>query len=287
MFGYIKPYFCSLSNEEQQLYKSVYCGLCHSLGKVSGQFARLTLNYDMVLLALVQMLAKNEAPECQNQHCLMHPCKGCSVALSRDTLDRCAALSVLLVYENIEDSVADENGFSLIKAKMIRLPLRRFLKKAARRFNLPIEDVKMQLAELNTLEKNKVYSPDAAAEKFGILLAKVSVYGIEDDLLAFAVYEMMFHIGKWIYLVDAADDFEKDRKKEVYNPFLPNGPNPTDLSDCLDNELLLCEQMLAKIPSGDTMIRSIIRNILFYGTEAVKNEVLSPKNERKRQIRQK
>ena len=277
MFGYIKPNFCSLSKEEQQLYKSVYCGLCHSLGKMTGQLSRLTLNYDFVLLALLHMLVKNETPSYRTRRCLVHPFKGCSSVLTSDTLDRCAALSVLLVQESIEDSVSDEKGFSLFKAKIAQLPARIFLKKASKRFELPTTNVKTQLKALSILEKNKVYSPDAAAEIFGTLLAQVSVFGIDDELLDFAVCEIMFHIGKWIYLIDAADDFEKDKKEGNYNPFLPDGPDLNDLSDCLDKELYLCEQILAKIPAGDPLIRSVIRNILFYGTEAVKNEVLSKK----------
>ncbi len=285
MFGYIKPNFCFLSQEEQQLYKSVYCGLCHSLGNVAGQLSRLTLNYDFVLLALLQMLVKNETANSQKRRCLAHPLKGCHPALQSDTLDRCAALSVLLVYESMEDSVSDEKGLSWLKAKSAQVPTRRFLKKANKRFDLPTESVKKHLTELSALEKNNVYSPDAAAEIFGTLLGEVSVFGIDDELRSFAVYEIMFHIGKWIYLVDAADDFEKDKQKGCYNPYLPNGPNREDLSNCLDAELLLCEEMLAKIPGGNSEIRNVIRNILFYGTESVKNEVLSPKNERKRQNR--
>ena len=30
--------------------------------------------------------------------------------------------------------------------------------------------------------------------------------------------EIFYHLGRWIYLVDAADDFEKDAHSNCYNP---------------------------------------------------------------------
>ena len=30
--------------------------------------------------------------------------------------------------------------------------------------------------------------------------------------------EIFYHLGRWIYLVDAADDFEKDAHSHCYNP---------------------------------------------------------------------
>lgn len=277
MFGYIKPNSCSLTQTEQQLYKSIYCGLCHSLGKVCGHLSRLTLSYDFVLLALLQMLVGNETPNSQNCRCIRRPFKGCAVAKRSDTLDRVAALSVLLGYESIEDGIRDEKGLSLCKARLAKIPVGHFLKKAEKRFSLPTQTVKAHLRQLSELENQKCYSPDAAGEIFGSLLGEISLFGIDDDLMRYAVYEIMFHVGKWIYLVDAADDFEKDKKENKYNPFLPNGPDRQALSNSLDKELLCCEETLAKIPGGDPAIRNIIRNILFYGTESVKNEVLLQK----------
>ena len=34
------------------------------------------------------------------------------------------------------------------------------------------------------------------------------------------VKELAYYIGKWIYLIDALDDFDKDKKKGDYNVFV-------------------------------------------------------------------
>ncbi len=274
MFGYIKPAICLLSEDEKTLYKAVYCGLCHSLGRVTGQLSRFTLSYDFVLLALIQMLANNESPSMTVRRCPVHPIRGCNVVIRSATLDRCAALSALLVHESIRDGIEDEKGFSLCKAHLGSIPARHFLNKAEKQFPLPKEDVLGQLEQLHRLEKNGCAYPDEAAEVFGNLLSIVSVCGVEDELLQFAVSKMMFHIGKWIYLVDAADDFEKDIRQGKFNPFAKHGLDKERLSDSLEQELSFCDDILSKIPKGDPAIRSIIRNILFSGTHNISQKIL-------------
>ena len=53
MFGYViidKP---NILIKDYQTYRSYYCGLCKSIGKTNGNLMRFTLNYDIVMLALL------------------------------------------------------------------------------------------------------------------------------------------------------------------------------------------------------------------------------------------
>ena len=43
MFGYVRPALGRLDQEQRDAYQSVYCGLCHALGRRHGPLARLTL----------------------------------------------------------------------------------------------------------------------------------------------------------------------------------------------------------------------------------------------------
>ena len=283
MFGYIKPTKCSLQEKEQEIYKAVYCGLCHSQKKVSGQLSRLTLSYDFVLLALMQMLVNNETPTYQTLRCPSHPFGGCPAVLNSQTLDRCAALSVLLVYEGACDGIADEKGLEKQKARMLSLAATRFLKTTSKSFSLPTKEVREYLDALHRLEQggSENTSPDALADIFGNLLAFVSKIGIEDDIMAFAISKMMYHIGKWIYLIDAADDYEEDLKRGRFNAFAPNGVDRNRLYESLNWELYQCEEILRKIPTGDANVRNIIRNILFTATEVTSQNILFPSKQTK------
>ena len=281
MFGYIKPSPCLLKEDEQQLYKAVYCGLCHSLGKICSQTARFTLSYDFVFLALIRIAATGEKPIQTNSKCPSHPFKGCLTIKDSPSLDYCAALSVLLTHESLQDKLDDEKGLSHFSAKICKIPCKRFLNKAMDQFDLPIEAVRCRLKELSLLEKQQCTSPDIPAEVFGRLLAEVSSYGIEDDLIRFAIESIMFRIGKWIYLIDAADDFEKDKKKGSYNPFLPDGPDKQILINSLEWELAHCDNIFDKLPCEHQKVRNIIENILYHGTQLVAQSVLFPDTRKK------
>ena len=52
MFGYVKPYVPALTVAEYEAYKGAYCGLCRTMGHLTGQISRLTLNYDFAFLAI-------------------------------------------------------------------------------------------------------------------------------------------------------------------------------------------------------------------------------------------
>ena len=55
LFGYVVGNWKELSEEQQQRYKSVYCGICREIRERSSQLARLGLSYDMAFLALLLM----------------------------------------------------------------------------------------------------------------------------------------------------------------------------------------------------------------------------------------
>ena len=56
MYGYIKAYAPELKVREQEYYRAVYCGLCRTMGKCTGQCSRLTLSCDVTFLALLRLL---------------------------------------------------------------------------------------------------------------------------------------------------------------------------------------------------------------------------------------
>ena len=46
----------------------------------------------------------------------------------------------------------------------------------------------------------------------------------------------MFNLGKWIYFIDALDDFEKDKKKGLYNPFVKANPDINTKKELLEKK---------------------------------------------------
>ena len=66
MFGYVRPNRDELKVRQLRDYEALYCGLCSSLGKRHGFFARFFLNYDFTFLA---MLLDGGRPETERRRC--------------------------------------------------------------------------------------------------------------------------------------------------------------------------------------------------------------------------
>jgi hypothetical protein len=61
-------------------------------------------------------------------------------------------------------------------------------------------------------------SLDAAAESTASMVKEVSNYILGERATEWTE-KLFYAIGKWIYLIDGADDYDKDRKKGNFNPF--------------------------------------------------------------------
>ena len=53
MFGYVRPPAQDLPEGELNRFRTMYCGLCHTLSRRYGQAARMVLNYDFTYLAIL------------------------------------------------------------------------------------------------------------------------------------------------------------------------------------------------------------------------------------------
>ena len=80
------------------------------------------------------------------------------------------------------------------------------------------------------------------------------------------------HIGRWIYIVDAADDLDEDIKKNRFNAFacLYHGPIPDEdrkmILDSLKLELLSAEPAFDLIDYDELYdIEAIVKNIIYLG----------------------
>ena len=110
MFGYVKPCMPRLMVCECDYYKSVYCGLCRTMGKCVGQGHRLCLSYDFAFLCLVRMAILGHDFSVQNKRCFMHPLKKRPIMQKNESLEYCAMLSAILSYHNLLDNVKDHHG---------------------------------------------------------------------------------------------------------------------------------------------------------------------------------
>ena len=215
MFGYVRPPLEDLPPEETERFRQAYCGLCHTLAKRHGLAARFILNYDFTFLAI--LLSQREAAPTACARCPASPLRRRSFLEPDAAMELAADESVILAYWQLRDGVAD-HGFwkSLLYRLLSRLLYRAYRRAAALRPEFD-RTTRLQLDKLAQLETDRIPALDPAADAFAILLS-AAAEEVDDPVRRRVLEQLLYHLGRWVYLIDAADDLQKDAASGNYNP---------------------------------------------------------------------
>ncbi len=217
MFGYVEASWKELTKEQQQRYGGVYCGICRQLKARASQTARLGLRYDMAFLALLLMSLYEPEEETGPLHCAAHPlCRRNWV--DNDLICYAADMNVVLAYYNCLDDWNDDGKHT---AKAMAKAMEKKLPAIQARYPRQCQAIARCISELSELEKANCRNPDEPAACFGRLMGEILVY--KEDLWAPTLRQTGFHLGRFIYLADAAVDYSRDKRKGKYNPYLAMG----------------------------------------------------------------
>lgn len=271
MFGYVKPVPSELLVKEYEFYRATYCGICRAMKKHTGTLSNVTLSYDSVFLALVRMLfVPDESFGVDKRRCIAHPLKRRPMLRENEALVYTARVFAILSYYKMRDDVADEG----VAKKLLITPVRPILRHGRKRAKSPElgEIIKTKLDEITALERAGCESVDDVATPFGELLGEVFASGLDgsDRLVC---YECGYHLGRYIYAADAAEDYERDRKEGKYNPYVlayggkPLTPdNRRSIKTALILECKRIEGAVNLMPFGTrTTLENIIKNIIYLG----------------------
>ena len=213
MFGYIKPDYPYLYIKDETLYKALYCGMCRAIKKESGNLAGLSLTYDIAFMSLLVHCIKGENIKVEKAHCISHPIKKIPVSSLDDTSLMLADINVILARYKATDDYLDEKKGSLKK-----LVTSKGYKLAKKRYPKIDEIVKTCYTTLIDLEKSNSDSIDIVCDCFATMLEKISCEVLQEFSTEYT-RQLFYMVGKWIYLIDALDDYDKDIKKNNYNVF--------------------------------------------------------------------
>ncbi len=294
MFGYVKPYVAELKVGEYEKYRSVYCGLCRSMGRVTGQISRLSLSYDLTFLASVRMAVCGVTPEFEAYRCPAHMSKKRLVMRDNEALRYTAAISAVLADAKLADDITDERGMKKLRA-VLASPFTRHMVSLTKK-TIPCEisaETSRLLGKLSELERDGCDSMNLTADAFGSVLEYAFSYGLEGEKFALAA-KIGRSIGKFIYICDAADDMMRDIKAGRYNPIAlgwgdlatADGKMSPLVRDSVMTaapiELEALGEAVECLPK-DHVMTPIIKNTVYLGLPAVLEKILrgeSPGEER-------
>ncbi len=220
MFGYIKPFKPELKVKEFDTYQAVYCGLCHQLGKAFGPFAKLTLSYDFTFLAMAAMGLREEFCGFGKARCMANPLKKKVCAVPCGDLSFVASCAMILFYHKLRDNIADTHSFKKLAYYLILPFAANARKKAMKNFPKVDEIFSEMMREQVALESAKTASIDRAAEPTASAMSQMLQMIAADDTQKRILQRFGYLVGRWVYIMDALDDLESDRKSGGYNPFL-------------------------------------------------------------------
>lgn len=290
MFGYVRPALDKLDKDNLDRFRAAYCGLCHTLGRRYGMTARLFLNYDLTFLAM--LLGKICGS--RGERCFVHPIAKRPCACRSAALDTAADLSVILLWWQLQDGIADHGFWKGLKYRAIALLLRRAYKKAAGLCAEFDRSTQKQLDLLHELERQNCDSIDRPADCFAVLLSRASA--AESEPVRRRVLEqLLYHLGRWIYLVDAADDLKRDLKIGAYNPLAlrfdhANGvlseESRQTLGQTLDDSIRQMAAAFELTDFGDysAVIRSVVYEGLYLVGATVLNGTFHQRKKRDRRL---
>lgn len=262
MFGYINVNKKELSEENQKIYQAYYCGLCQRLRENCGKRGQILLSYDMTFLEL--LLTGLYEPEERDKKftCMVHPTKK-QTSIENEISDYCAAVNVMLAYHNLMDDWKDEKKHSRVYlANMICDSYQNF----ANQYPRQAEAIETYMERLAEYERNKESNIDLVAGLTGEMLGEVFAW--KEDEWYKELKTLGYYMGKFIYLMDAYEDIDKDEKKDGYNPLrMLRKDNPKDFETLtrlmMTSMMSECAKSFERLPI--LLHADILRNILYSG----------------------
>lgn len=260
MFGYIQVNCKTLSDAEKKRFRACYCGLCHALKESFGNPGRLTLSNDMTFLALLLSSLYEPDETCYDERCVLHPVKKHQAVVSQAT--RYAAdMNIILAYFKCLDDVSDERS---LRGKMGERALRRAYRQVQARYPQRCANIRRRLEKINALEKENSTDIDALANLSGQMLAETFAW--KDDVFAQHLRNIGMALGRFVYLMDAYEDFDEDTSRGRYNPLREMHAQPdyeTCIQDVLAMQMSKCVREMDYLPLEKD--EKLIRNILYSG----------------------
>ena len=305
MFGYIAPLKSELKIREYEVYNAYYCAICHAVKRRYGELPRLMLSYDSVFIAMLAagLMGEPETVSFSTFRCLNNPFKKRNETEPSAGIEYAADVMALLGWLSLKDKKEDKDQDGRIKGAgvsaaetLLRGAGRRAVERLGKKARLCLECVYDQWA----LEIAKTDSLDRAAHPTGRLMAELldltDAPGIEGCLSLNAepgndskngngrkvlsapeashiLREFGYHLGRYIYIMDAIDDIEKDRKTGAYNPLLLRPETPEILKTAISLDLARVGELINKLPLK--CHKSIVNNIVYFGLHAKLDEVMA------------
>lgn len=265
MFGYVSVDKPEMKIKDFATFRAYYCGLCKAMGRELSQAGRFGMSYDCAFLYLLLASTSDRKPEYRRERCPASPFAKKTFAVD-DGAEYAAAVNVLLSVSSLRDHAQDDHS---IPARIGVATLKSAYRRATEMDRDLAQLIQIHLDELAELERNRERDLDRVSHVFADMLGEVFC---QHDKRHTVLYKLGYYLGRWIYLIDAYDDLEKDLEKGAYNPFAEkyhmerNGK----CSDIYEEAKFLLNSSLAGVVQAYELLdikkhKGILDNVIYLG----------------------
>ena len=283
MFGYVNANQPELKITEYARYRGFYCGLCRSLKENYGISSRLSLSYDTTFLVI--LLTSLYEPETRESRvpCALHPLNR-HLELRNRYSDYGADMNMLCTWYAAQDKILDAGN---MKEKITGSGLFTLYRKAFRKLKLKypgkVERMESWISRLHELEAQNCTDLDTMSGLSGHIIAEI--FTPRNDEWTPELTALGFYLGKFIYLMDAWEDIEKDKAGGQYNPLLPiyNKEDSEHFNEICRSYMTMvmadCAKHFERLPLIEDV--EILRNIIYSGIWTRYDLILNRRNSEK------
>ncbi len=268
MIGYMKPILGNQPGKKKmrRTYRIIYCSLCRCLRAEYGIRGVVALNYELVSLVLMSLALQEDEPQEEWHSCSIMPYLFVKTFnYSLPVFKKAACLSILTVWGELKDNYRDGQKFR--NKAMLWL------------FDVPKQKAVLFWPDLYYGFSNRLMQYYLLEDTSNSYLDIMSAY---DEFLSFSVgyllnentngfvtenYLMLGRmLGRWIYYMDAIEDYEKDMRKKGFNPFLlENAPKGNEIVEEVNELLMHIVSQVKRLPVR--RYRNLLEEICIAGLE--------------------
>lgn len=283
MFGYILPDKPNMYVKDFTLYRAYYCGLCKSTKQYYGNLMRMFTNYDLTFLNILIHGLKGEKADIGKGSCILNPIEKKPYVVKDKISADMVHLNVLLSDFKSRDDMLDAPD---IKKKIISIFLKRKKKKAKKALPEIASILDTAYTSQQMIENQNIASPDRAADPFSVAMQNIFKQLLKEKYTE-EIGIIAYNLAKFVYIMDAIDDFEDDVKKNQYNVLKLMYPEIKNKSELIDSASValnaLTNGIIASISEAYekvpiTVNEGIVTNTLWFGLKTRAEDIMNKEN---------
>ena len=276
MFGYIQPYKNELKVKDVKVYKNVYCTLCNVLKRRYGRIYSFFLNYEVVFLYFFIQGAEVQNKSNYKFKCMINPFYQCTYEINLELINYAAFINIYLVQGKLQDNYNDEHSL-ISKFLCCLLNVSERYRQDCKKYSQIVNKIDLYLNQLSGLEKSSNSDIDDCSKTMGNVLKEIVSFYFDFHKLEIKhrsdIQEVAYILGQWIYIMDAYDDYEKDKKTNSFNPFIKQNEKDYRIVGLKILSLMHWNIKRIKYRIDFSEYSEIIDNILEYGLQNKMNEI--------------